>query len=102
MLRGGVPCVRGTRLPVAQVLAELADHGEAVRELAQELDQDVDAVREAVRWAASQIDRPFVTRCPAVGPYGHQCEYEEGHPRTPRRVGDRVDRAADPRRRGWL
>jgi Uncharacterized conserved protein len=79
MLRGGVPCVRGTRLPVAQVLAELADHGEAVRELAQELDQDVDAVREAVRWAASQIDRPFVTRCPAVGPYGHQCEYEEGH-----------------------
>ena len=58
-LRGGEPCVKGTRFPVAQVVAEIAEWGEAVRELAREFDQDPEAFRAALLWAAKFIERSF-------------------------------------------
>ena len=78
MVRGGRPCVEGTRVPVCKVLAEMASEGLTVAEFAAEYDQDPEAVRGALEWAAAYLDRPLVTRCPSVGP-GGQCEYEEGH-----------------------
>jgi len=55
-LRGGQPCCPGTRFPVSQLLAELAEWGEAVRELADEFDQDPEAFRSALRWAARNVE----------------------------------------------
>ena len=53
---GGVPCVRGTRIPVATVVAMLAD-GMTVAEILADYPQLVeDDVRDALRYAAAAVD----------------------------------------------
>lgn len=53
---GGVPCIRGTRIPVATVIAMLAD-GMTAAEIAVDYPQLVDDdVRDALRYAAAAVD----------------------------------------------
>lgn len=54
--RGGLPCVRGTRFTVAQVLAELAD-GRCIDELADSFDMDVDMLEALLRELALTYER---------------------------------------------
>ncbi len=53
---GGVPCIRGTRVPVATVVASLAE-GMAPEDLVREFPQLVpEDVAEALRYAAAAVD----------------------------------------------
>lgn len=53
---GGVPCIRGTRIPVATVVTSLAD-GMTTNELLGENPQLIpDDVAEALRYAAAVVD----------------------------------------------
>ncbi|MGO9657611.1 MAG: DUF433 domain-containing protein [Acidimicrobiales bacterium] len=53
---GGVPCIRGTRIPVATVVASLAE-GMTPEDLVREFPQLVpDDVAEALRYAAAAVD----------------------------------------------
>jgi uncharacterized protein (DUF433 family) len=53
---GGAPCVRGTRIPVATVVAMLAD-GMTIPEIIVDYPQLVeDDVRDALRYAAAAVD----------------------------------------------
>jgi uncharacterized protein (DUF433 family) len=56
--RGGVPVLSGTRVPVAQILAEIADDA-SVSEIAAELDLDAECIRKLLEGIASYLDRPF-------------------------------------------
>ena len=56
--RGGVPVLHGTRVPIAQVFAEVADDAR-ISEFARELDLDVDLVRGFLEGVALYFDRPF-------------------------------------------
>jgi uncharacterized protein (DUF433 family) len=57
-IRGGVPVLRGTRVPVAQILAEIA--GDArVSEIADDLDLDMEVVVKVLEGMAIHLDRPF-------------------------------------------
>ncbi len=52
---GGVPCIRGLRIPVATVIGMIAD-GMSVEEVITELpDLVADDVREALRFAAEAV-----------------------------------------------
>jgi uncharacterized protein (DUF433 family) len=54
---GGVPCVRGTRIPVAMLVRMVAD-GTTGDGLLEEYPQlTADDVREALRFAAAHIDQ---------------------------------------------
>jgi uncharacterized protein (DUF433 family) len=54
-MMGGAPCIRGMRLPVATVVAMVAD-GMTVDEIVAELpDLEVDDVTEALRFAAAAV-----------------------------------------------
>jgi len=53
---GGTPCVVGTRFPVSNLLAEVADSA-VLDELAEDFDQDPEGFRKAIRWAAYFVDR---------------------------------------------
>jgi uncharacterized protein (DUF433 family) len=56
-IMGGVPCVRGTRIPVAMLVRMIAD-GTTSDELLEEYPQlTADDVREALRFAAAHIDQ---------------------------------------------
>ncbi len=50
---GGVPCVRGLRIPVATVLRMLAGGMSEQEILADYLDLQVDDIRECLRFAAA-------------------------------------------------
>lgn len=53
---GGVPCIRGTRIPVATVVGSLAD-GMPTNELLGEYPQLIpDDVADALRYAAAVVD----------------------------------------------
>lgn len=53
---GGAPCIRGTRIPVATVVAMLAD-GMIVSEIMADYPQLVEEdVRDALRYAAAAVD----------------------------------------------
>lgn len=53
---GGVPCIRGTRIPVATVLGMLAD-GMTTEEIQADFPQlDAEDVRTALRYAAAAVD----------------------------------------------
>jgi len=55
-IMGGVPCVRGTRIPVATVVAMVAD-AMGTEEIVAEYPQlDVDDVQESLRYAAVAVD----------------------------------------------
>jgi uncharacterized protein (DUF433 family) len=54
---GGVPCIRGTRIPVATIVAMLADgmeRAEILRDFPQLTEADL---REALRFAAAAVER---------------------------------------------
>lgn len=53
---GGVPCIRGTRIPVATVVGALADGMTAAEILADFPQLVLDDVREALRYAAAAVD----------------------------------------------
>ncbi|MST34511.1 DUF433 domain-containing protein [Acidimicrobiaceae bacterium USS-CC1] len=53
---GGVPCIRGTRIPVATVVGMVAE-GMTTAEILQEFPQLSDAdIVEALRYAAAAVD----------------------------------------------
>lgn len=52
---GGVPCIRNTRIPVATVVAMLADAMGEPEILAAYPDLEADDVREALRYAAEAL-----------------------------------------------
>lgn len=56
--RGGLPCLRGTRFTISQVLAELAD-GCCIAELAEDFDLDVDMIEAALRELALTYERSW-------------------------------------------
>lgn len=54
-LMGGVPCIRGLRIPVATVISMLAD-GMTVQDVLDELpDLEEEDVRQALRYAAQAM-----------------------------------------------
>jgi uncharacterized protein (DUF433 family) len=63
---GGVPCIRGLRIPVATVVGMVAD-GMATSEIVQELpDLEPEDVEEALRYAAEAVrERELPLRSPA-------------------------------------
>ena len=53
---GGVPCVRGTRIPVATVVGMVAE-GMTTDEILADFPQlTLDDIREALRYAAAAVD----------------------------------------------
>ena len=56
--RGGVPVLRGTRVPIAQILAELANNF-SLAEIADDLDLSEDLIRGFLQGMALHFDRPF-------------------------------------------
>ncbi len=62
---GGVPCIRGTRIPVATVVGSLAD-GMTTDELLGEFPQlTAEDVAEALRYAAAAVDERELPLRPA-------------------------------------
>lgn len=55
LVMGGVPCIRGTRIPVATVVAMFAE-GMASDEVLAEFPQLVPDVKESLRYAAAAVD----------------------------------------------
>jgi uncharacterized protein (DUF433 family) len=56
--RGGVPVFKGTRVPIALVLAELANNAN-MAEIAEDLDLSEELVRGFLEGMAIHFDRPF-------------------------------------------
>ena len=54
---GGAPVLRGTRISVAQILAELGE-GQSAEQVAQDFDLDVLLVKKLVQGLAICLDRP--------------------------------------------
>ena len=65
-IMGGVPCIRGTRIPVATVVGMIAD-GASREDILADYPQLVgDDVRAALRYAAAAVDeRELPVRLPA-------------------------------------
>ena len=62
---GGVPCVRGLRIPVATVVGMVADGMTEEEVLATYPDLEREDIREALRYAAEAVrerELPFVTK----------------------------------------
>jgi uncharacterized protein (DUF433 family) len=57
---GGVPVLKGTRLSLAQVLAEIAE-GRSVSELAEDFELEPALIKEFLEGMAIALDRPFQT-----------------------------------------
>jgi uncharacterized protein (DUF433 family) len=57
-MRTGKPVIRGTRLTVAQILAELAE-GATLSEIAEDFDVDLEPLRKALEAMALYLDEPF-------------------------------------------
>jgi uncharacterized protein (DUF433 family) len=55
---GGIPVLRGTRFPVAQVFAEMSE-GISIVELAADFDLDVEVLKQLLEALAINLDRPF-------------------------------------------
>ncbi len=56
--RGGVPMVKGTRVPVATILAELAE-GATIGGVAADLDLDPEILRKMIQGIAGHFDCSF-------------------------------------------
>lgn len=52
---GGVPCIRGLRIPVATIVGMLADGMSAEEILAAFPDLEAEDIREAMRYAAEAV-----------------------------------------------
>ncbi len=57
-IRSGVPVLQGTRVPLSQVLAEIAD-GASITEIADDLEIDENPIREFIQGFSIFVDRPF-------------------------------------------
>jgi len=57
-IRGGVPVLKGTRVPIAQIIAELADDARA-SEIADDLDLDESLIDNLLEGIAIHLDRPY-------------------------------------------
>ena len=55
---GGVPTLRGTRFPVAQVLSQIAD-GDSIDDLAENFDLDREQLSMLLHALAACLNRPF-------------------------------------------
>ncbi len=53
---GGVPVLKGTRISVAQILAEMGE-GQSAAEVAQDFDLDVELIKRLVKGLAVYLDR---------------------------------------------
>jgi len=56
---GGVPCLRGLRIPVATVLAMLAEGMNEQEILAAYSDLEPEDIKEALRFAAEVLQKPL-------------------------------------------
>jgi uncharacterized protein (DUF433 family) len=64
-IMGGVPCVRGTRIPVATVVGMVAE-GMAIAEILRDFPQLSDEdIKEALRYAAAAVDERELPLRPA-------------------------------------
>ena len=61
---GGVPCIRGLRIPVATVVAMVADHMTEAEILGAYPDLQADDIAEALRYAAEAV---YERELPLVG-----------------------------------
>jgi len=52
---GGIPCIRGLRIPVAMIVGMIAEGATAAEILADYPDLDAEDVREALRFAAEAV-----------------------------------------------
>ena len=57
-IRGGVPVLKGTRVPIAQIVAEICEDA-SLSEIAEDLDLDVGLIVKALEGMAIHLDRPF-------------------------------------------
>jgi uncharacterized protein (DUF433 family) len=58
--RGGVPCLKGTRVTVAQILAQLAE-GDSVDDLVDDMEIDRDTLVTLLNGLSLILDRPAVS-----------------------------------------
>lgn len=56
LVMGGVPCIRGTRIPVATLVGALADSMTPAEILADFPQLALEDVRDALRYAAAAVD----------------------------------------------
>ncbi|MGH7077586.1 MAG: DUF433 domain-containing protein [Acetobacteraceae bacterium] len=56
---GGVPCIRGLRIPVATVVGMIADDMSPAEILSDYPDLEAEDVREALRYAAETVRDPL-------------------------------------------
>ena len=57
-IRSGHPVLKGTRIPISQILAELADEG-SIDALAEDMDLDKDMLKKLLNGLATAFDRQF-------------------------------------------
>ena len=58
---GGVPCIRGLRIPVATVVGMIAD-GMSEKEILKDYpDLEIEDIRSCLRFASHRFDHPVVT-----------------------------------------
>lgn len=57
-IRSGVPVLRGTRVPLSQALAEIAE-GSSIVEIADDMEIDVSTIRGFIEGFSVWMDRPF-------------------------------------------
>ncbi|MGA2063110.1 MAG: DUF433 domain-containing protein, partial [Thermoguttaceae bacterium] len=57
-IRGGVPVIKGTRIPVSQILAEVAED-EKISAIADDFNLDVNTLMKLFEGMAIHLDRPF-------------------------------------------
>ena len=55
---GGVPTLKGTRFPIAQVLSQIAD-GDSIDDLAENFDLDREQLSTLLHALAACLNRPF-------------------------------------------
>jgi uncharacterized protein (DUF433 family) len=64
-IMGGVPCIRGTRIPVATVVGMVAE-GMTVEEILRDFPQlTADDIQDALRYAAAAVDERELPLRPA-------------------------------------
>ena len=57
-IRSGIPVLRGTRVPLSRIIAEVAE-GESITEIAEDLELDVEVIRRFFEGFSVFMDRPF-------------------------------------------
>lgn len=58
-VRGGLPVLPGTRMPISKVLIELAQGNMTPEQFAEEYAQDADAVKSALVWCSALLNQSY-------------------------------------------